>query len=73
MCATVGGGGIQGGQIVGSTNRLGESPVDRPITPWDLHQTIYHVLGVNPDVSFLNHAGRPVPAADGGSVIRELF
>jgi hypothetical protein len=73
MSLLIGGGGVQGGRVVGSTNRLGEHPVDRPVTPWDLHQTIYHVLGVNPVVRFLHPAGRPVPAADGGSVIRELF
>lgn len=69
----VGGGGIQGGRIVGSTNRLGEVPKDRPLECCDLHATIYNVLGVNPETSFLNHAGRPVPAIDRGEVISELF
>jgi len=72
MFCLLGGGGIRGGQIVGSTNRLGEAPKDRPITAGDLHATIYHVLGVDPHVSFLNHSGRPVPAIDGGTVIHEL-
>jgi hypothetical protein len=31
------------------------------------------VLGVNPNEHFLDHAGRPVPAIDHGSVIEELF
>ena len=39
----------------------------------DLHATIYHVLGIDPSISFLNHAGRPVPAVDGGQVIAELL
>jgi len=73
MAVMMAGAGVKGGRLIGSTNRLGESPVDRPYTPWDLHRTIYHVLGVNPDVAFLNHAGRPVPAIEGGQVIRELF
>jgi uncharacterized protein DUF1501 len=69
----LGGGGIQGGRIVGSTNRLGEVPKDRPIECCDIHATIYHVLGVDPKISFLNHAGRPVPAIDRGEVISELL
>ena len=68
----MGGGGVKGGQIVGSTNAKGEVPKDRPVTPSDIHATIYHVLGVDPSVSFLNHAGRPVPAIDHGEVIHEL-
>ena len=66
MFCLLGGGGIRGGQIVGSTNRLGEAPKDRPLTAGDLHATIYHVLGVDPTTSFLNHSGRPVPAIDSG-------
>jgi hypothetical protein len=73
MAILMAGAGVKGGRLIGSTNRLGESPVDCPLTPWDLHQTIYHVLGVDPHVAFLNHAGRPVPAVEGGRVIRELF
>jgi uncharacterized protein (DUF1501 family) len=73
MFCLMGGGGVQGGRIVGSTNRLGEVPQDRPVEPCDIHASIYHVLGVDPTVSFLNHAGRPVPAIDRGQVIHELF
>ncbi len=72
MFCLLGGGGIRGGQIVGSTNRLGEAPKDRPVTAGDLHATIYHVLGIDPHTSFLNHSGRPVPAIDSGEVIHEL-
>lgn len=72
MFCLLGGGGVKGGQIVGSTNRLGESPKDRPITPADIHHTMFHVLGVDPSLNFINHAGRPVPALEPGKVIHEL-
>jgi hypothetical protein len=68
----MGGGGVKGGIVVGSTNARGEVPKDRPIRPGDIHHTIYHVLGVDPSIHFLNHAGRPVPAIDHGSVIDEI-
>jgi uncharacterized protein (DUF1501 family) len=73
MFSLMGGGGVRGGRIVGSTTAKGETPKDRPLEPRDIHATIYHVLGVDPTVSFLNHAGRPVPAIDHGEVIEELI
>ncbi|MGE3777569.1 MAG: DUF1501 domain-containing protein, partial [Pirellulaceae bacterium] len=73
MFCLMGGGGVQGGRIVGATNPRGEHPVDRPLRPGDIHHTIYQVLGVDPHIAFLNHSGRPVPAIDHGDVIRELM
>jgi len=69
----MGGGGIRGGQVVGSTNRLGEVPQDRPLRPGDVHHTIFRVLGVDPDILFTDHSGRPIPAIDHGNVISELI
>src|SRR5207249_9199167 len=40
MFCLLGGGGVQGGRVVGSTNRLGEAPQDRPLKPGDIHHTI---------------------------------
>lgn len=73
MFCLLAGGGLRGGQIVGATNRLGESPKERPVTVGDLHATIYHVLGIDPRMAFLNYSGRPVPALDEGQVISELI
>jgi uncharacterized protein (DUF1501 family) len=73
MFCLLGGGGIKGGRIIGSTNRLGEAPKDRPLSPADIHHTMYHVLGVDRTASFINHAGRPVPALEPGEVIAELL
>jgi uncharacterized protein (DUF1501 family) len=73
MFCLLGGGGVKGGQIVGSTNRLGEAPLDRPIVPGDIHATIFHCLGVDPHLSFNDHSGRPITAIEQGEVIRELL
>jgi hypothetical protein len=43
------------------------------LKPADIHHTIYHVLGVDPNYNFLNHAGRPIPALETGEVIGELL
>ncbi len=73
MSCFLAGGGVRGGQVVGATNRRGEMPADRPCTPADLHASIYHVLGIDPKIAFLNHSGRPTAAVDKGQVIEELF
>ncbi len=73
LSVLMGGGGLKGGQIVGSTNARGEVPKDRPLRPGDIHHTIFHVLGVDPTLSFVNHSGRPIPAIDHGTVIDELI
>jgi hypothetical protein len=73
MSCLIGGGGVEGGRVVGSTNRNGEAPAHRPVTPQDLHATIYQVLGVDPYIKFLDRSGRPVPAVDNGAAISELF
>ena len=73
MFCLLGGGGVQGGRIIGSTDRKGEAPQDRPVRPGDIHHTIYKVLGVDPQLQFLDHGGRPTIAIDHGAVIEELF
>ena len=73
MSVIMGGGGLKGGVVVGATDSKGEAPVERPLTPSDFHATLYHVLGVDPTVQFMTPGGRPVPAIDGGEVIKELL
>lgn len=72
LSVLMGGGGLKGGQVVGSTNRLGEVPQDRPLRPGDIHHTVFRVLGVDPTLHFKNHSGRPIIAIDHGNVIDEL-
>ena len=61
MSVFLSGGGMPMGQVVGSTNRKGEEPRDRPLTPNDLLATLYRYLGIPLDTHFTDHAGRPVP------------
>ena len=67
------GGGIRGGQVVGSSDRTGESPNDRPVTPNDLASTLYTLLGINPKHELHTADGRPVAINQEGKVIRELL
>ena len=73
MFCFMGGGGVQGGRIIGSTDRLGQTPKTRPVTPSNIHASIYKVLGIDPNLSLLDPSGRPTPVLDDPSPIDELF
>lgn len=68
------GGGVQGGQVVGSSDALGEFPKERPVTPSDLAATIYTLLGIDPSFELHTSDGRPVRVApDGARVVSEII
>jgi hypothetical protein len=73
MFCLMGGGGVKGGQIVGSTDRLGTQPLTRAVTPSNIHATIYHVLGIDPKLQLLDPSGRPVSVLDDPAPIHELI
>jgi hypothetical protein len=45
--AIVAGGGMQMGQVVGETNRLGEEPDKRPVTFQEVFATLYQTMGLD--------------------------
>lgn len=47
-CALLACGGMRTGQVIGSTDRLGEDAKDRPVHFQDVHATLYHQMGINP-------------------------
>jgi hypothetical protein len=67
------GGGIKGGQVVGASDRVGEAPAERAVTPADLARTIYTLLGVDPTREVQTADGRPVAINQGGEVVKELL
>jgi hypothetical protein len=67
------GGGIKGGLVLGSSDRVGESPRDEPVTPADLACTIYTQLGISPKHELHTSDGRPVQVNQGGRVIEKLL
>ena len=70
----IAGGGTRGGQVIGSSDSLGELPKDNPITPSDLSATIYTLLGIDPTQEIHTEDGRPVRIApDGARVVKELI
>jgi uncharacterized protein (DUF1501 family) len=69
--ALLAGGGIKGGQVYGSSDRIGAYPLDKPCAPEDIHATIYHLLGLPLRAEMKDAGGRPGVRCD-GSVIRAL-
>ena len=54
------GGGIRTGQVIGSTNRLGEHPHERPVHFQEVFATLYHNLGIDTTQTTLpDQSGRP--------------
>jgi uncharacterized protein (DUF1501 family) len=67
------GGGVRGGQVIGSTDKLGTAVKDRPVTVQDLFCTFCLSLGINPRHENESNVGRPLKIVDGGRVVREVF
>lgn len=66
------GGGLKMGQVVGESAPKLDVPQTTPISPQDLMATIFHVLGIDPAVQYVNQAGRPVYMVESGKPIAEL-
>ena len=72
-CALLAGGGMRMGQVIGSTNRLGEVPQDRPIHYQDVFATLYRQLGIDVNTATITDPnGRPQYLLDRREPIREL-
>jgi arylsulfatase A-like enzyme len=67
------GGGIRGGQVIGSSDEDGARPKDRPVKVQDLHASICHALGINPNKEVNTPLQRPMKLVDQGAPISELF
>lgn len=69
----IGGGGIRGGQVVGTSDARAEKPADNPYGPEDLAATLFHQLSIDPNEEFYTPEGRPVKIVNDGRLIRELL
>lgn len=70
----MGGGGIKGGQVYGSTDKDGMNVKDNPVTVGDCFATLYQALGVSPDLEIRDPLGRPnkITGSKGGKAIEAL-
>jgi len=68
------GGGIKGGQVIGTTDEIGLRGIDKRAHVTDIHATVLHALGLNHvDVTFLHNGRSERPTIVTGEVIKEAF
>jgi hypothetical protein len=67
------GAGVRGGSVLGSSDTHAAYIKDRPVHIRDICATIYHCLGIDPDMPVYDHGRRPVPVAQGGQPLKEIL
>jgi hypothetical protein len=71
--ALLAGGGMRVGQVIGATDKLADSAIDRPVHHRDVLATVYANLGIDPSGGVTDISGRRLPIlAPEGTPIREL-
>ncbi len=71
--AVFAGGGVARGRVVGKTDKIGGTVVDRPVSPKDVLATVYHLLGYDPESTLTDRLGRPQALVPGGQVIGDIL
>ena len=74
----LGGGGIQGGQVIGASDEQGAYVADRMVSLGDVFATIYKAFGIDWEKEYMHPIGRPIKIANGledrtGQPIPELI
>jgi uncharacterized protein (DUF1501 family) len=69
----IGGGGLKGGKVIGSTDTDGVDITDHPVGVMDLIATMAKSMGIDPETQYTTPRGRPIKVADGAKPIAELF
>jgi hypothetical protein len=59
------GGGVRGGQVFGASDRIGAYPSSEPVDPADIHATMFHCMGLEPEQVMYDHLRRPYPLSSG--------
>ncbi|MSR31197.1 MAG: DUF1501 domain-containing protein [Gemmataceae bacterium] len=63
------GSGIRQGMVHGTSDRQAAYPLDHPVSPGDLCATVYHLLGLDPEATMIDHLGRPIHVSHGGKPV----
>jgi hypothetical protein len=68
FCVLFAGGGIKGGQVHGSSDKIAAYPATHPTTPADFTATIYHCLGIDPHGETHDQGERPIALSKGNPI-----
>ncbi len=72
-CNLMAGGGVARGKVIGKTDQIASTPIDRPLKAKDVLATAYHLLGIDHEMTVTDKQDRPVPLLPYGEVIREAL
>jgi len=67
------GAGIQTGQVLGASDKVGGEPAERPVSPEEIAATILSLAGVNPRTVVQKTDGRPIMFVDHAEPIAGLL
>jgi hypothetical protein len=67
------GAGIRGGTVHGASDDQAAFIRDKPVHIRDICATIYHLLGIDPEMPVYDRADRPVAIAHGGRPVHEVL
>jgi uncharacterized protein (DUF1501 family) len=67
------GGGLKGGLIYGSSDKIGAFPNSNPLVPGDIIATIYQALGVSHEAEIYDSQNRPHRLVPAGVVQADFF
>jgi len=70
--ALLAGGGVRGGQVYGSSDKIGAYPAELPVGPEHVVHTIYHAMGIH-DLSAVDNQSRPYNLLEEGEPLLKLF
>jgi hypothetical protein len=73
MSMMLAGGGIKGGQVLGTTDRQGAEVTGGACKPEDVAASVLRALGIDPRKEYPTPAGRPITLVREGKLIPELF
>ena len=72
--AMMAGGGMNTGQVIGSTDRYASEAIERPVSYQDVIATLYHNIGIDPSSTTVKDStGRPQYLLKNGLPIEELI
>jgi len=72
--ALVAGGGMRMGQVIGATDKMADSAIDRPVHYRDVLATVYAAMGIDPSGGVTDISGRRLPIlAPEAQPIKELI
>lgn len=67
------GAGIRGGTLYGESDSQAAYVKDLPVSTSDICATIYHLLGISPEMRVPDQTGRPTEIAHGGKPISDIL